>query len=129
MKNKKPLKKRAITLIEIMIVIFLIGIIGGTLAFNMRGSMDQGRAFKTEQTISRVHDILMLEYASTDQSLDEIAKSWKEVLSKSPLVTQKGKDLVTDGWRKELKVEVEADDLVISSEKLESFNKQHKGKA
>jgi type II secretory pathway pseudopilin PulG len=130
MKKNQRKGRRAITLIEIMIVIFLIGIIGGTLAFNMRGSMDQGRAFKTEQTIARVHDILMLEYASTDKNLDEIAKEWKDILSKSPLVNNKGKDLLTDGWKKDLKVEVDTqnEDLVISSEKLDSFTKKNEGK-
>lgn len=123
--------KRSITLIEIMIVIFLIGIIGGTLAFNMRGSMDQGRAFKTEQTISRVHDILMLEYASTDKELGEIAKNWQQILKNSPLVSNQGKDLLTDGWNKELKVELSEnlDDLHITSPKLEQFKNKRNGKA
>jgi len=128
-KNRKG--RRAITLIEIMIVIFLIGIIGGTLAFNMRGSMDQGRAFKTEQTINRVHDILMIEYASTEKDLPEIAKNWQEIIKSSPLVNNQGKDLLTDGWKKELKVEVDtsSEDLVVSSQKLSSFKKKHEAKA
>lgn len=121
------MKKRAITLIEIMIVIFLIGIIGGTLAFNMRGSMDQGRAFKTEQTIARVHNILMLECASSDKELNQVVKEWKKVLEHSPLVKNKGKDLITDGWNKPLKVQLspEGDDLVISSDRYETFRKKH----
>ena len=63
-KDLMKIKKRFITLIEIMIVILLIGLIGGALAFNMRGSIDEGKAFKSEQNISRLHDVLMMEYAN-----------------------------------------------------------------
>ncbi len=86
MKEKK--KKKAVTLIEIMIVIVLISLIGGALAFNMRGSMDQGRAFKTEQNINRAYDILMLEYAKGELVLKEIVELQKDILNKSPLVTE-----------------------------------------
>ncbi len=62
------MKKQAITLIEIMIVILLIGLIGGTLAYNMRGSLDKGKEFKTEQNKSKLYDVLMLEYAKGEKS-------------------------------------------------------------
>ncbi len=61
------------TLIEIMIVILLIGMIGGALAFNMRGSMDEGKKFKTRQNIARVYDILMMEHAE-GTSLEEVVE-------------------------------------------------------
>lgn len=118
-------KKNAITLIEIMIVILLIGIIGGTLAFNMRGSMDQGRVFKTEQNRMRIYDILMLESAQTGKELSQIAREWETYVKKSPMVRDP-KQLCCDGWKKKFKVEVqEDDDLVITSEKLEAYKKRH----
>ena len=41
-------KKRALTLLEIMIVIVLIGIIGSVIGVNMKGSLDAGKAFKSD---------------------------------------------------------------------------------
>ena len=38
-------KKRAITLLEIMIVILLIGLIGGVVSYNLKGTLDKGKAF------------------------------------------------------------------------------------
>ena len=56
-------KKRYITLLEIMIVIFLIGIIGSVIGYNMKGSIDKGKVFRTQESIKQVHDILLLEIA------------------------------------------------------------------
>ena len=121
-------KKRAITLIEIMIVILLIGIIGGTLAFNMRGSMDQGRAFKSEQNMMRINDILMLESASRGRDLSEIVTSWEEAVSRSPMV-KNGAELCRDGWNRAFEVKVsDEDELKITSAKLEAFKKKHEKK-
>ena len=39
-------KKRSMTLLEVMIVIFIIGIIGSIVGYNMKGSMEKARAFK-----------------------------------------------------------------------------------
>lgn len=54
-------KKRPITLLEIMIVILIIGLIGGVLGYNMKGSLDRGKAFKTEQGIARLQEAVALE--------------------------------------------------------------------
>ncbi len=69
------MKKRAITLLEIMIVIFLIALIGGVVGFNMKGSMDKGKAFKTSQAISRVKEILYLVASEQNLNLDEVVKN------------------------------------------------------
>lgn len=118
----KRRKKRPVTLIEIMIVILLIGLIGSALAFNMRGSMDKGRAFQTEQNASRVYDILMMKYAEGDQSLNEVANGWAEIVKKSPLVTEK---VLVDGWKRTLIVRVEDDDLRVTSEAWEKYKAKH----
>lgn len=78
-------KKRFVTLIEIMIVILLIGIIGGVLAFNMKGSLDKGREFKTKQNKQRIEDILNLELATSDKSSDKILNEWSTIVKNSPL--------------------------------------------
>lgn len=118
-------KKFSITLIEIMIVILLIGMITGALAFNMSGSMDKGRAFKTEQNIMRIKDILMLEYATGNESLSDIAKEWEEVVARSSLVLNKGADLMKDGWKEPLKVSCTKGEIVISSTKFEAYKTSH----
>ena len=51
------MKKRAITLIEIMIVIMLIGLIGGAIGYNVKGSLKRGKEFKTERARSQLEDI------------------------------------------------------------------------
>lgn len=121
------MKKRAVTLIEIMIVILLIGLIGGALAFNMRGSLDQGKVFKTEQTQTRIHDILMLEAARGDASLEEIAQNWKTIVSDSPLIKQ-GSDFTRDAWHRALEVKVVDDEIIVQSPGLDKYHKKHEKK-
>lgn len=121
-------KKRSITLIEIMIVMMLIGLIGGALAFNMRGSMDQGRVFKTEQNQMRIHDILMLEAAKGD-SLVAVVEDWETRVLKSPLANQ-GKDILLDGWKQKFSVSIQDDDEIkVSSVKLEEYKNKHAKKS
>lgn len=119
----KKRKKRAVTLIEIMIVILLIGLIGGALAYNMRGSLDQGKAFKTEQNIARAYDILMMKYAEgTD--LDAILEDPKTILNQSPLV-KNGDQLLRDGWGVDMTCTRDGDEIVITSNKLNTWNQSH----
>lgn len=113
----KKRKKRSVTLIEIMIVILLIGLIGGALAFNMRGSMDKGKIFKTEQNINRVYDILMMEYSKGESSLETIVQN-REAILRSSFLVKNGEKFLKDGWGNLLNVKVENDDLVITSIKL-----------
>ena len=117
-------KKRAITLIEIMIVILLIGIIGGTLAFNMRGSMDQGRAFKTEQNMTRIHDILMLDSAQTGDEGSALCNNWEDRIKASPMVKD-ANELCYDGWKQPFSVKAKGDDIEIRSKKLDAFKAKH----
>lgn len=125
MKQKR--KKRAVTLIEIMIVILLIGLIGGALAFNMRGSMDKGRMFKTEQNCCRVYDALMMAYASGEFELNDYQNQAKieDILSKSPLIKD-SKKVMLDAWGDTLKFRLENSDLVVYSEKAEKWESEHK---
>ena len=117
MQSKKKKQKRPVTLIEIMIVILLIGLIGGALAFNMRGSMDKGKIFKTEQNCARVYDTLMMEYAKGDLSLQKIVENKEQLLNSSPLAKD-GVKLLKDAWGEDLHIEIEGDDLQIYSQKL-----------
>jgi len=127
MKQKK--KKRPVTLIEIMIVILLIGMIGGALAFNMRGSLDKGKVFKSEQNANRVYDIVMMAYATGEIKFEDCTKkeSVMEVLEKSPLVKDPNK-LFQDGWGEELQLATKDNgkDLHVYSRKAEAWYQNQK---
>lgn len=116
-------KKRAFTLLEIMIVIFLIGLIGSIVGYSMKGSLAEGKAFKTEQAILRVRDLLELELARGVLPKD-INKNIKGVLE-SQGVVKNAESLLKDGWGKKLEVAVKADgEIEITSAALEA----HKAK-
>ncbi len=53
-------KKRAFSLLEVMVVIFLITLITGAIGYNMKGTLDKGRAFRTEQAKTQLHDLLLI---------------------------------------------------------------------
>lgn len=121
MKGKR--KKRPVTLIEIMIVILLIGLIGGALAFNMRGSVDKGKVFKTEQNISRVYDALMFEYAKGERNLRQIVEDRENVMRECPFVKD-GVSLLKDAWGNPLSIQIDelGDELLITSARLSNNN-------
>ena len=54
------MKKRALTIIEIMIVILLIGLIGGAIGYNVKGSLKKGKEFKTKRAKAQLEDLLEL---------------------------------------------------------------------
>jgi prepilin-type N-terminal cleavage/methylation domain-containing protein len=68
----KVVKKRALTLIEIMIVIALNGIIGSVLGVNMKKSMDKAKAFKATAHKQKIEDALNMHYAQSNESPNEI---------------------------------------------------------
>lgn len=117
-------KKRAITLIELLIVILLIGIIGGALAFNMKGSLNKGKVFKTEEGMRTIKDILLLEVAQ-GKTLEDAATNWQACVRASPLVGRP-EELVKDGWGYEYKVSVKDDDIDVQSVGLTSHNEPTK---
>lgn len=75
------MKKKAITLIEILIVLFLISLIGGVIGYNVKGSMKKGREFKTTQAKSRLEDVLEIclqEGMNPEAFLKDKSKTLKE---------------------------------------------------
>ena len=94
------------TLLEIMVVIFIIGIIGSVIGYNMRGSMAKGKTFKTERAAEKLQEILMLECDL--KNIDPASITWssdkiKEVLENSGMVKDLD-GLMKDGWGEEFKV-------------------------
>ncbi len=97
MKQLYLAKKRFITLVEMMIVMFLIAMITGVIAYNYTGSLDEGKAFKTKNGIDKIHTILDLYLAAHPEERDSLDTKWKGIVEDSNLV-KNGKDLVKDGW-------------------------------
>lgn len=110
MKKRATKKKRAITLIEIMVVMLLIGMIAGTMAYNYKKSLDEGRKFKTQEIMARVEHILNMAIASGDLDIATVGSNedWKDIIKKSPLVTNPETYLM-DAWKAPLTVHAESD--------------------
>ncbi len=111
-------KKRPITLLEVMIVIFLIALIGSVVGYNMKGSMDKGRTFKTKQAAEKLRQIVTLEAENASFPIEQITtEKAKELVEKSGLVT-KVDDIILDGWKKPFTVKYvkSRDAIVISSD-------------
>lgn len=89
-------KKRALTLLEIMIVICLITLITGVIGYNMKGSLDKGKAFRTEQAKEQLRDMLLLALSDGEKMEDILANPKKSLtnlgLAKDP------ESLLKDGW-------------------------------
>lgn len=93
----KKMKKKSLTLIEIMVVIALIGIIGSVLGVNMKKSMDKAKAFKAKAQVQKIEDALNMYYAENSQSPEEILENVTMILKDSGLFKEE-KDLLKDPY-------------------------------
>lgn len=119
-------KKRSLTLLEIMIVIFIITLITGAIGYNMRGTLDRGRAFRTEQGKEQLHDLLLICLASEDKvDAETIAKKPAVYLQRSGLAKDPNR-LILDGWKNPFTITVTKDksDFDIRSEAWEKYKKK-----
>jgi len=89
-------EKRALTLLEVMIVIFLITLITGAIGYSMKGSLDRGRAFRTEQATEQLKDLFLLCLEEGEKS-EDIERYPKKCLDKYNLAKNSEK-LLKDGW-------------------------------
>lgn len=121
----KQIKRRYITLIEIMIVMFLIALITGVLAYNYRGSLDEGKAFKTKAAIEKVETILNLAVSEHPEKTNSIGSEWPNIIKNSPLVSSPDA-LLRDGWGAPFDVTVDEQGVVhVSSQKYDDYKKTH----
>ena len=118
------MKKRAFTLLEIIIVIFLITLITGAIGYNMKGTLDKGRAFRTEQAIDQLHDLLLMCVADGEKT-EEVAAKPEFYIKKYGFAKHPGK-LIVDGWGYELDIKPNQwkSDFVIGSESLDNYHKK-----
>jgi general secretion pathway protein G len=124
MKKMKSVTRRFVTLIEMMIVMFLIALITGVVAYNYRGTLEEGKAFKTKQGIEKIQNVLSLAMAD-NPNLDLSDGSWQKYLEGSPLV-QNPKSVQFDGWGNKYEVgfDTETNTIkVISRKYIEYQNK------
>ncbi len=121
----KKYKRRFITLIEIMIVMFLIALITGVLAYNFRGSLDEGKAFKTKSAIERIETYLNLAAADDSDLMNHVESEWQNVIKESPMV-QNPDALLKDGWGGEFSVTVENNIITVRSQKYDDYKRSHK---
>jgi general secretion pathway protein G len=96
-------KRHPITLLEVMIVVLLIGLIGGVLSYNLKGTMERGKKFRTEQGIARLKEILELEIERGKVDVDKLTKDLdyvKDIVRESGFIPPNNIDtFVMDGWK------------------------------
>lgn len=119
------LKRRYITLIEIMIVMFLIALIIGVIGYNYRGVLDEGKAFKTKAAIERLENILNLAISENPGLKSNITGDWQSIVRQSPLVSQP-ESLLRDGWGQPFSVTLDQNQNVqVSSPSYDSYVQSH----
>lgn len=121
MKNFQSKKRRFITLVEMMIVMFLIAMITGVIAYNYTGSLEEGKAFKTKAGIEKIHTVLDLFLATHPEERDHIETRWRDIVESSQLV-KNGKELIKDGWGIEYQVsQGQNQEIEIKSQKYDQY--------
>lgn len=120
-------KKRSITLLEIMIVIFLIGLIGSVIGYNVKGSLESGKAFKSEHGAAQIRDILLLE-ASNGINLDVIVADPAKYLEESGLCKDSSK-MLKDGWGQPYEITSDGVDIIVESKALKIYTDKKTAKS
>jgi hypothetical protein len=108
-----------------MIVIVLIGLIGSVIGVNMKGSLDEGKAFKTRQARDQITDILMLEIAR-GTPMDEVIKDPAVYLENSGMV-KKPKEFIKDGWGELFDIKADGrthGNIIVSSSRLKAYERK-----
>lgn len=128
-------KKRAITLLEIMIVILLIGLIGGVVSYNLKGTLEKGKAFTSEEGARKLEDILNLEIQQGTKTAMEIARDKsdnralvKECVLNSGLISQQQlAKFLKDGWGEyyTIKKVSKENQVIVTSHKLAEYQRAH----
>lgn len=124
MKQFHSIKRRYLTLMEMMIVIFIIGLLMGVLAYNYTGTMEKGKAFKTKSAIERVEGVLNLAIAQNPSLENEVEKNWQSVVKSSSMVSNPDA-LIKDGWGQDFEVTVDRGVVKVRSSRLEEYQRKH----
>jgi len=110
---------------EIMIVIFLIGLIGSVIGYNMKGSIDEGRYFKTQQAAAQVRELLLLEIAK-GADIDDVIKDPGHYLKRTSVVKNVD-NILKDGWGNVFVVSKKNTyDLNVTTDKFQRYKAEKK---
>ncbi|MDF2549843.1 MAG: putative outer membrane protein [Chlamydiales bacterium] len=120
-------KRRRLTLIEIVIVMSLIAMVMGVLAYNYQGSLDEGKVFKSEQAISKITSILTLALAEDPELGSSLSENWYQIVLRSPLINDP-KQLARDGWGDEFNVTYEEGRVEVHSRKLDEYKAKRRSR-
>ena|SRR3989344_2294534 len=117
-------KKRAFTLLEIIIVIFLITLITGAVGYSMKGTLDKGRAFRTKQAQEQLQDLLLL-CVEGKITFEDVAKKPDYYLKKSGLAKNPDQ-LLEDGWGNKFVITLNQwkTNFIVHSEALEKYERK-----
>jgi general secretion pathway protein G len=118
--------RRSLTLIEVMIVLFLIGMVISVLTYSMKGSMDEGKCFKARQRALQIEQLLMMVAAQTNESLEAVASDPAAYLERTGMV-KKGTEFMTDPWGKPMLVSVEDNQIIVKSSEYETLMRKRHG--
>jgi hypothetical protein len=121
----RKIKRRFVTLIEMMIVMFLIALITGVVAYNYRGTLEEGKVFKTQTGIQKLETVLNLEIAKNPQLAGSLKSNWQAIILNSPLVHDP-KALILDGWGQPYDVDIDDNGVVrVTSQKYNDYLRAH----
>jgi prepilin-type N-terminal cleavage/methylation domain-containing protein len=119
------MKKRAMTLLEIMIVIFLIGVVGSIVGVNIKKSLEKTKIYQTKVQIQKIEDALMMAMAEDNKTAEEICLNQDtvlDVLKNSYLFrdqAQKNPEtMIKDGWGETLSFQPNNNEIKVISEHL-----------
>jgi len=122
----KTCVRRNITLIEVMIVMFLIALIIGAVAYNYQGAFDKGKAFKTETGMKRVEEILSISILENPELENNLESNWEEAIRTSPLV-KNPETLIKDGWGQKYDVRMEDGLIKVTSSRYDEYKRKTSG--
>ena len=121
-------KKRAITLLEIMIVILLIGLIGGVVSYNLKGTLEKGKAFASKEGAQKLEDIINIELQQTSTitaaNLVNDKTKIRQFVLNSGLISERQIDkFLKDGWNEEYEITLVdgKNEVAVSSAKQKAY--------
>jgi prepilin-type N-terminal cleavage/methylation domain-containing protein len=132
--RKVRILKRAVTLIEMIVVMILIATITGAVTLNYRKSLNEGRAFRTKEGIDRIETMLSLYFAEHPDANKNVSE-YSELLNiaaNSPLV-KNAKDFLQDGWGSNYDISCKENgsdfEILVVSPKYEQYKKEKEHKS
>lgn len=133
--EKVRILKRAITLIEMIVVMILIATITGAVTLNYRKSLNEGKAFKTKEGLERVETMLSLYFAENPDANRNITDrpTLLSIAAQSPLV-KNPEEFLKDGWGENYNIVCSQDEntseavIIVSSRKYDQYKKEKESK-